>query len=182
MSRHDRPGWREALARGNHQAAVFRRLLEEAGRRYSLWDGNISENLAAVAAPFCRAHGLDPELATIRGRPIRSASHYIAKQWLVHLAHFAFGRPRHTPFREWDMETREQHYVGLTEGQRQLTDRLARDAVYARWGSAIERRHADDRRDIARAMRGDGYPNAAIAERLGCEVRSVRRLLQGQSE
>ena len=179
-ARHKRT-WQEDLAEGKQQSATWRYLMERFGGQPGVFwatdadmhrhEAILRRRLVKHAAAFVQQHGLDAHWALATSGPVRRSLAYIT-DWILHLAHTYFGRPRHT----W-RDNKEQWRVTMAEAQRRIGE-LAR-----KQRKSINRINAT-RQFAATMIAGDiadlrstGLSVPVIAERLGISESSVSRAL-----
>lgn len=169
--------WYLALSRGNVQAAVFRWLLEWAGRDPLRWEGTeeaLQGRLSRAALGFVHEHSIARRWAMPGERPVRMAARYVYTQWKPHLAHGTFGRPRYKAFADWSEEEKMAHHVGVDEAQRRLMLR----AGVRKASNALQAAQAAGRANLARAYAREGLAPSEIAHEMEVGLSTVYRYLE----
>ena len=177
--------WREALPRdgsaGSPQTAAWRWLMWIVGDRPGLWIVDEAAMLQAALAsrPLRKAvrEGLDTGWLVIGARPSRMTWRYARRQWMPHLWHWTYGRPRYRPLRDATDEERAMHYVGEVEATATIA---AREAVKDRALAQYRNRRKVEAYELAldaHDLASRGLSVAEIAAIMGRSRRTVERYL-----
>ena len=175
------PTWEQALRQGRQQTGCFRLAMHFLGNRPELWivpeADQIEALLTSEMAQAAYLAGLNLRWLAVGSRPTRMAERYARVQWLPHLAHWTYGRPRYRSFREWTEKEKAMYHVGEREAESQirLRQKLLRNAREE--SARLRKAQLYHRRLVAQDHLASGLAVREIAEVMGACEKTVRRYL-----